>query len=213
MLCRYSRRLAMFVAVTALGAGWGRAQEQAYTLRPTDVLELTFPFTPEFNHSVTIQPDGYVSLRGAGRLRLEGQSLPEVTELLRSAYSKFLHDPVINIELKDFEKPYFLVGGEVGRPGKFDLRGATTATEAVTIAGGLKDSAKHSQVLLFRRVPDGWAQTGLLDMKKMLATGNLAEDAQLHPGDFLYVPKNTLSKVTRFIPTASIGLYANPGIF
>ena len=29
MLCRYSRRLAMFVAVTALGAGWGRAQEQA----------------------------------------------------------------------------------------------------------------------------------------------------------------------------------------
>ncbi|PYR50105.1 MAG: hypothetical protein DMF89_10305 [Acidobacteria bacterium] len=199
MLCRYSRRLAMFVAVTALGAGWGRAQEQAYTLRPTDVLELTFPFTPEFNHSVTIQPDG--------------QSLPEVTELLRSAYSKFLHDPVINIELKDFEKPYFLVGGEVGRPGKFDLRGATTATEAVTIAGGLKDSAKHSQVLLFRRVPDGWAQTGLLDMKKMLATGNLAEDAQLHPGDFLYVPKNTLSKVTRFIPTASIALYAAPGIF
>jgi polysaccharide biosynthesis/export protein len=187
-------------------------RSRRYQLHSADVLELSFPFTPEFNQSVTVQPDGYITLRGVDSIRVEGQTLPEVTNSLRTVYAKILHDPVINVELKDFEKPYFIVGGEVGHPGKFDLRGETTATEAVAIAGGLRDSAKHSQVLLFHRVPDGWVQVKKLNMKKMLKDGNLDEDAYLQPGDFLYVPKNTMSKIGRFLPTSSLGLYANPGV-
>jgi polysaccharide biosynthesis/export protein len=183
-----------------------------YHLHSADVLELNFPFTPEFNQSVTVQPDGYITLRGVDSIRVEGQTLPEVTNSLRTVYARILHDPVIDVELKDFEKPFFIVGGEVGHPGKFDLRGDTTATEAVAIAGGLKESAKHSQVVLFHRVPDGWMQVKKLNMKKMLKDGNLDEDAYLQPGDFLYVPKNTLSKIQKFIPTSSLGLYANPGV-
>ena len=187
-------------------------RNRRYQLHSADVLELNFPFTPEFNQSVTVQPDGYISLRGLDSIRIEGQTLPEVTNSLRTVYAKILHDPVINVELKDFEKPYFIVGGEVGHPGKFDLRGETRATEAVAIAGGLRESAKHSQVVLFHRVPDGWVQVKKLNMKKMLKDGNLDEDAYLQPGDFLYVPKNAMSKIGRFIPTSSVGLYANPGV-
>jgi polysaccharide export outer membrane protein len=187
-------------------------RNRRYQLHSADVLELNFPFTPEFNQTITVQPDGYITLRGVDSIRVEGQTLPEVTNSLRSTYSKILHDPVINVELKDFEKPYFIVGGEVGHPGKFDLRGETTATEAVAIAGGLRDSAKHSQVMLFHRVPDGWVQVKKLNMKKMLKDANLEEDAYLQPGDFLYVPKNAMSKIGKFIPTSSLGLYANPGV-
>jgi polysaccharide biosynthesis/export protein len=187
-------------------------RNRRYQLHSADVLELNFPFTPEFNQTVTVQPDGYINLRGVEGIRVEGQTLPEVANSLRSAYARILHDPVINVELKDFEKPYFIVGGEVGRPGKFDLRGETTASEAVAIAGGLRESAKHSQVLLFHRVPDGWVQAKKLNMKKMLKDADLNEDAYLQPGDFLYVPKNAMSKIARFIPTSSVGLYANPGV-
>lgn len=187
-------------------------RNRRYQLHSADVLTLEFPFTPEFNQSVTVQPDGYVTLRGVENMHVEGETLPEVTEALRMAYSKILHDPVINVELKDFEKPFFIVGGEVGHPGKFELREDTTATEAVAIAGGFRDSAKHSQVLLFHRVQGGWAQVRKLNMKKMLKEGDLDEDAYLGPGDFLYVPKNTMSKIARFIPTSSMGLYANPGV-
>jgi polysaccharide export outer membrane protein len=187
-------------------------RNRRYQIHSADVLELGFPFTPEFNQTVTVQPDGYITLRGVDGIRVEGQTLPEVTNSLRTAYKAVLHDPVINVELKDFERPYFIVGGEVGRPGKFDLRNETTATEAVALAGGLRDSAKHSQVLLFHRVPDGWVQAKKLDMKKMLKHADLNEDAYLQPGDFLYVPKNTMSKIARFLPTSSLGLYANPGV-
>jgi len=187
-------------------------RNRRYQLHSADVLELNFPFTPEFNQSVTVQPDGYITLRGVDSIRVEGQTVPELTNSLRTAYAKILHDPVINVELKDFEKPYYIVGGEVGHPGKFDLRSETTATQAVAIAGGLRESAKHSQVVLFHRVPDGWMQVKKLNMKKMLKDGKLDEDAYLQPGDFLYVPKNAMSKIARFIPTSSVGLYANPGV-
>lgn len=187
-------------------------RNRRYQLHSADVLELNFPFTPEFNQTVSVQPDGYITLRGVESIRVQGQTIPEVTNALRTTYSKILHDPVINVELKDFEKPFFIVGGEVGHPGKFDLREDTTTTEAVAIAGGLKESSKHSQVLLFHRVQDGWVQTKKIDMKKMLKDGNINEDAYLQPGDFLYVPKNTLSKIAKFIPTSSMGLYANPGV-
>ena len=181
-----------------------------YQLHSADVLELSFTFSPEFNQTVTVQPDGYISLRGTESIRVQGQTLPEVSTLVRAAYASILHNPEIQVEVKDFEKPYFIVGGEVGRPGKYELRGETTSTEGVAIAGGVKDSANSARVWLFHRVPDGWVQGRRVNMKKMLKDGKLDEDAYLQPGDFLYVPNSRMSKLSRFIPTSSIGMYANP---
>jgi len=167
--------------------------------------------TPDLNQTVTVQPDGYITLQGVGDIHVEGQTIPDVAESIRLAYAKTLHNPIITVRLMDFDKPYFIVGGEVGHPGKFELRGDTTMTQAVAIAGGFTQSAKHSQVWLFRRVSNDWAETQQLDLKKMLKSGNLREDAHLRPGDMLYVPKNTISKMKRFIPVATLGTYFNPG--
>jgi polysaccharide export outer membrane protein len=175
-----------------------------------DVLQLNFALTPEFNQSVTVQPDGFITLLGVGDLHVEGQTVPDVTESIRAAYSKTLHNPILTVRLTEFEKPYFIAGGEVGHPGKFELRGDTTLAQAVAIAGGFTEASKHSQVWLFRRVSNDWVETKQFDVKKMLKTGNLSEDAHLRPGDMLYVPKNTLSKVKRFIPITTVGAFFNP---
>jgi polysaccharide export outer membrane protein len=111
------------------------------------------------------------------------------------------------VVLKDFEKPYFVADGQLAKPGKYELRGEVTLTQAVAIAGGFTESAKHSNVLLFRRVSDQWLEAKVINVKKMQKSGNLAEDPVLHPGDMLFVPKNALSKFQRYIPTASLGTY------
>jgi len=84
-------------------------------------------------------------------------------------------------------------------------------TQAVQIAGGFTESSKHSEVWLFRRVSNDWVETQRFDVKKMLKNGNLREDAHLRPGDMLFVPQNTLSKMKRFIPVATVGSYISPG--
>jgi polysaccharide biosynthesis/export protein len=179
-----------------------------YTLRPGDIFDVNFELSPEFNQTVNVQPDGYITLRGVGDVHVAGETVPQVTEILRTSYSKILHDPLVSVTLKDFEKPYFIADGQVGRPGKYDLRGDTTLTEAIAMAGGFQDSAKHSQVLLFRRVSDQWVSAQIFDVKKMEATKNLSEDPLLHPGDMLFVPKNRLSKIRPFLPTSSMGTFA-----
>jgi polysaccharide export outer membrane protein len=160
-----------------------------------------------------VQPDGYVTLKDVGSIHVEGQTVPELTETLKSAYAKILHDPVITVDLKDFEKPYFVASGQVAKPGKYDLRGPMTVTEAVAIAGGFNENAKHSQVVLFRPSPNGMFEAKLINVKKLLASRNLSEDMYVQPGDLLYVPQSAFSKFRRYIPTSSIGAYYNPAMF
>ncbi len=182
-----------------------------YQLRPDDIFDVVFEFSPEFNQTITVQPDGYISLRGVGELQVKGLTIPQLTSALRKAYGAFLHEPAIQIVLKDFEKPYFVAGGRVARPGKYDLRGDTTVSQAIAVAGGFLDTAKHSQVLLFRRVSEGWVEAKVLDVKKMMNTRNLAEDAYLRPGDMIFVPQNRLSKIERFLPIPRNGnVMVNP---
>ena len=185
-----------------------RNRNSRYRIHPSDTLELTFMATPEFDQTITVQPDGYITLRDVGDLLAVGHTLPELTEAIKTAYSKILHDPVISVTPKDFEKPYFVVGGQVARPGKFDWRGEVTLTQAIAMAGGFTDASKHSQVLLFRRVSDQWTEARIIDVKKMLNSRNLQEDPELQAGDMLFVPKNALSKIKPFLPTT--GIYVNP---
>ena len=195
-------------AAGATGQPGFQTRYPRYKLRPGDSFDISFELSPEFNQTVTVQPDGYITLRGVGDVRVAEQTVPQLTATLRTAYSKILNDPLISIMLKDFEKPYFIADGQIGRPGKYEMRGTTTLTEAIAMAGGFTDNAKHSQVLLFRRVNDDWVSAKIIDVKKMEKNGNLHEDPALHPGDMLFVPKNRLSKIRPFLPSSSMGTFA-----
>jgi len=188
-------------------------RDTRYRIHPSDTLAINFTLTPEFNQTLTVQPDGYITLRDVGDIQAAGQTLPQLTDTIKTAYSKTLHDPVISIDLKDFEHPFFVVGGQVGKPGKFDWRGDVTLTQAIAMAGGFTDSSKHSQVLLFRRVSDQWTSAKIINVKKMLETKNLQEDPVLQPGDMLFVPKNAISKIKPFLPNTGAGAYLSPTVF
>ena len=178
-----------------------------YKLQAGDAFDLSFELNPEFNQTVTVQPDGYITLRAVGDVQVKGQTVPELTATLKGAYSGILNTPLISVVLKDFEKPYFIADGQVGRPGKYDLRGDTTLTQAVAMAGGFTEASKHSQVLLFRKASEGWYSAKIFDVKKMEKQGNLHEDPQLRAGDMLFVPKNRFSKVKPFLPTSGVGTF------
>src|SRR5262249_34672561 len=141
----------------------------------------------------------YVTLSGVSDLHVEGKTEEELSLAVRSAYAKILKEPIISITLVDFEKPYFIVGGQVSRPGRFDMRGDTSAFQAVQMAGGFTNDAKHSQVLLLRRVSDEWGKIVALDMKKMENSRDFGEDPHLQPGDMVLVPKSFMGKTKNYI--------------
>ena len=188
----------------------GGERHPLYRLTKSDIVEVNFTFSPEFNQSLTIQPDGFITLRGAGPLLAEGLTVADLQHAIATAYRVFLHDPEITVTLKDFERPYFLASGEVSHPGKYELRADLTVNEAVAIAGGFTQQARHSQVVLFRRVSLDVAEAHLINVKKMLNSHTLREDWHLQPGDFIYVPQSRISKIRKFVPASSMNGYLNP---
>jgi polysaccharide export outer membrane protein len=182
-----------------------------YQVRPADVLDILFAPTTEFNQSVAVQPDGYITLREAKDIYVQGKTIPELTEAIGVAYANILRNPTITVVLKEFEKPHFIVGGKVEKPGKYELRADTTVSEAVAIAGSFTEKAKHSQVLLFRRTSDDWMEVRKVDLKAIFR-GEISEDIHLRPGDMIYVPQNRVSKIKPFIPVWALSTYF-PGRF
>ncbi len=182
-----------------------------YRVVPDDVMDVSFTFSPELNQTVTVQPDGFINLKEVGDIHVQDRTTTEVAELVHKAYANILHDPAITVVLKDFNKPSFIVGGEVHHPGKYDLRENMSVVQAIAVAGSFTDAAKHSEVWLYRRLPDNSVEAKKLNVKKMLASGNVREDIRLQNGDTLFVPQNTISKVKGIVsPRSSVGLTTKP---
>jgi polysaccharide export outer membrane protein len=206
---RHLTALLLLCAAAALAqSGTFAERDPRYRIQPSDVLEVHYRYTPEFDQTVTVQPDGFVNLQIVGDVKLQGLTLDQVKAAILVKASLRLKDPEITLVLKDFEKPYFIVGGEVASPGKFEMRGPVNAIQAIAMAGGFKTaSAKHSQVILFRRVGPDLAQTEILNVKAAMQPSVREPLADLHPGDLLIVPQNRISKIERFVKWANIGTF------
>jgi polysaccharide biosynthesis/export protein len=202
---------ALLVAgLTTAGAQQLKTRPQ-YQIQPGDVMEVHYRYTPEYDQTVTVQPDGYITLNLVGNVKVSQATVEEARTAIIKQASERLNQPEVSITLKDFQKPYFVVAGQVVSPGKFDMRENTTALQAVMMAGGFKDTAKSSKIVLFRKINSDTAEVKVLDLNKMEKTSSLERDIALQNGDMLLVPQNAAAKFERFMKLTNIGAYFDLG--
>lgn len=170
-----------------------------YRICVEDRIALSFPLTPAMDQKVMVNPDGYITLRGAGSVHVAGLTLPEFVAAVKKSYDNVLSDQQVNADLEDFHKQHFTVLGQVGKPGQYDLRYDTKITEAVAMAGGFASTAK-TQVLLYRAIPSGWEEVRQLNIKEILNGKNISEDVFLRPGDMIFVPEKGVTKFRKYVP-------------
>jgi polysaccharide biosynthesis/export protein len=177
-----------------------QSRNPRYKIQRDDILSINFPLSPEFDQpKVMVQPDGYVDLQGVGSVDILDMTLPQVVEAFKKAYSGILHEPIIDVDLIDFQRPFFLVQGQVQKPGEYDLRHDTTVSEAIATAGGFASTAK-TQVFLYHRVSQDWVEVKKLSVKDILAGKKLDEDAEIAPGDMIFVPEKFITKFRKYVP-------------
>ncbi|HEY6182499.1 MAG TPA: polysaccharide biosynthesis/export family protein [Terriglobales bacterium] len=198
--------LSMFAADTPVLT----SRDRPYRIQPSDRLELQYRYTPEYNQSIEVQPDGMASINLVGAVKIGGLTVDQAKATILARLQTRLNDPEITLSLQEFVRPAYVVGGEVTNPGRYELHGETTVVEAIAMAGGFKPGyAKHSQVILYRRIDSDTAQTKLLNIKKLTDPDHphLEESLALQPGDLLLIPQNKVSKIAPFVHWVSLGAY------
>jgi polysaccharide export outer membrane protein len=207
----------LFLIVTSAGFGeQPQAQlvtrDQPYRLQPSDVLDLEYEYTPEYNQTVTVGPDGTVTLRLVGSVKVEGLSLDEATSAIKAKASVPLNNPELSLTLKEFVKPHFTIYGEVQNPGVYDMHGGVTVLQAIAMSGGEKETSKQTQVVLLRKVNGDMAEVKVINTKTMSTAEGVREDFALKPDDMIIVPKNKLGKIEPYVRVTSMGLQSLWGV-
>lgn len=177
------------------------ARYPRYHVMPSDVLSISFPLIPELQTvTVTVQPDGYLTLpNGGGTVYVKGDTVPQIVDTLTKVYSRTMHNPIVAVDLTNFQPPQFTVNGQVGKPGQYPLRIDTTVSEAIAVAGGFLPTAKM-QVFLLHRVSTDWFEVRKLNTKQILNGHNIHEDVHLQAGDMIYVPDKFIANFRKYVP-------------
>lgn len=179
-------------------ASWGE-DEPGYRLYPGDVLDVAVPSAPELARTVTVQPDGRITLPLIPQVMAADRSVAELDAMLAEAYATQLRNPAVEVTVKTATPLKVFVGGEVDKPGVYDMPGDIDALQAVVMAGGFKTSAKRSQVVILRRGPGGRAMMRTADLKAAVYNPGRADAVPLRRFDIVYVPRSTIAEVGLFV--------------
>ncbi len=116
---------------------------------PEDVLDIDVFGAPDLKREVRVSTSGEISLPLVGGVRAAGLTPRElekvVEELLRP---KYINDPHVSVFVHEMQSHSVSVIGAVRKPGVFQIRGAKTLLEVLSLAEGLADDAGESAVIL-----------------------------------------------------------------
>lgn len=176
------------------------SQPQAdYVIRSGDQLDIKFFYNPELNESITVRPDGKISLQLVDEIQASGLKPSELDMVLTRKYSQELKKPEVAIIVKSFAGQRIYVGGEVNRQREMALSSGMTILQAVFQAGGFKESASPENTILIRQGTSNKPVPIRIDLKKAMYGQGDGAGVALRPNDILYIPKSRIAEANKFV--------------
>ncbi len=182
-------------AASPLEQEFSSLQTPEYQVRAGDQLDIKFFYNPELNEQVLVRPDGRISLQLAHEIIAAGLTPAELTSVLTKKYAAELDTPEITVIVRAFGGQRVYVDGEVNKPGIINLSTPMTVVQSLAEAGGVKDTAKTSELVIIRRGPDSKPIALVMNMEKVVDGTDMGRDLYLMPNDIVYVPRSRIANV------------------
>ena len=174
-------------SLTAIPSGEEEWPSQDYIIGSEDSVEVHVWKNPDLSRTVTVRPDGKISLPLIGDVQAAGQSAAQLTEAVTEKLKTYYKEPAqVTIIVHEVNSYAIYVLGEVKGQGKHVVRSGTTFLQAISLAGGFTPFASKNKITLRRKGSDGKEMALLIRYKDALASqqANLI----LKPGDTIIVP-------------------------
>lgn len=162
------------------------------TLGPGDKVELELLSLPNTRRECLVMPDGRIYYDILPGQQVRGKTPEQIRELLQSQLAAYYKNPTVGLIVREIRSRRLWILGRVNAPGIYPLDRPTTLLEGIARAGGLFTSRfsgtteeladlRHSFVMR-----DGKMLP--VDFVKLLHEGDMSQNIQLAPGDYIYLP-------------------------
>lgn len=154
-----------------------------YSLGPEDVVEVWVWKESELSTTVTVRPDGKLSLPLIGELEAKGKTALELEGEIKTRLLNYLTEPVVTVIVKEVNFPKISVLGKVNKPDVYKIKQKTTILDAIALAGGFTHYAKRDRVTIIRN-DTAEQQRFQVDLEHLDKRG---KPVYLQPFDTVYV--------------------------
>jgi polysaccharide export outer membrane protein len=165
----------------------GTAAPEEYRIGPEDVLQVFVWKNEALSRTVSVRPDGMISLPLLGDVEVAGQTSRDLRDALVKRYAEFIAAPEISVIVNEVKSVKVSVIGEVLKPGRFELKSRTTVLDVVALAGGFGPFASRAKMAILR--PEGGKMKRIpFNFNKAISEGGEQENFYVQPGDIVVVP-------------------------
>lgn len=176
------------------------AWQERLTLGPGDSLNFVLYGYPDSNRAgIMVTPDGTISYLQAKNIAAADLTIDELREALDRELGRFYRNARTIVTPHVYSsKKYFLLG-TVRQPGVYTLDRPTSLLEAVAKAQGMRTGIFDRSTVELSDLPRAFVSRDgkrlSLDFEKLFYQGDLSQNIELAPGDYIYIPPGALTEV------------------
>jgi polysaccharide export outer membrane protein len=191
------RRIVLTFLLMLLTVPAALAQSASYRIQPGDQLQITVLEDETLNRQLLVTPDGQISVPLAGTVRVAGQTVGAVEEIIADRLtSNFAVRPNVFVALTAVDPSAGLfkvfVLGQVNTPGEIEVEAGTTLLQALALAGGPSNFAAAKRIQLRRTDASGQERLYLFNYRAVERGGSIQSMIALRDGDVIVVPERRL---------------------
>ena len=167
-----------------------------YRVGIPDTISIQAPRIVEIDGIVRrIQPDGKITLRLLGEVKVVGMTAREIAAKLKVLSSRYYVDPEVAVRVRQFASKKYYVYGQAKSTGARVYTGRDTLLDAV-LEAGIDHTSWISRVTVRRPSHgDGPVRTLRLNIDDMLKRGDWSKNILLEPNDVVHIPPTPLAWV------------------
>lgn len=174
--------------------------ERHLTLGPGDVLSFSLYGEPTVSRTeVPIGPDGRISYLEAQDILAAGLTVDELRDRLDQALSKYRRSPRTIISPVAYHSKKYYVLGKVVQRGVYNLDRPTTVLEALARAKGIENGQVDYDIVDVADLQHAFLMRHnkhiSVDFEKLFEDGDLSQNVQIEPDDYLYFPSANVAQV------------------
>lgn len=165
--------------------------DQLYKIGALDTLAIVVWRNPELSATVTVRPDGRISIPLVENLVASGKQPVELSREIEAALSKFIREPVVTVMVNNFQgvsTEQIRIVGEAAKPQSVAYRQNMTLLDVMIQAGGLTDFADGNNAVLIRGAEQSKPYS--IRIKDLLKRGDISANVEIKPGDIIIIPQS-----------------------